>query len=130
MSAKTGIEGKPHRFLTFQEQLSKIEIKFSRQDGSLDRFAENAATKSGSHFSDACLQWRETNLSQEYSDFCREVYNISGDLALLVLNQKTVVDILIRYVGVLHCVHVMSGSDEPNRVNKSVFFWYFCSSKE
>ena len=107
MAAKAGVEGRPHRFLTFQEQLSRIEIKFSRQDGSLERFAENATTESGSLFTDAMLRWRETNLSLPYSNFCREVYLLTGDLALLVLNQKAVVDILIRYVYIEHYTLIM-----------------------
>lgn len=59
----------------------------------------DATTESGSHFSDSILRWQEINLSAPFSDFRRDLYGITGDLPLLVLNQNAVVDILIKYLS-------------------------------
>lgn len=40
VAAKSGVEGKPHRFLTFQDQLSRIQISFAKQNDKTNRFNE------------------------------------------------------------------------------------------
>lgn len=83
-----------HKFVSFTERISKLRIDVVHSIEKRTETPEECET-----FFQQCLsKWSELNCSLDFQDFNKEVFPLVKSLSLLVYHQKTVVEVLLRYL--------------------------------
>lgn len=86
-----------HHFEPFTQRIAKLKIDPIRRL----RITDNDGTSEGlvSHFRTALEKWRETNLSEEFRNFSREVGSLCDNLPQVLHHQDRIVELLLDYIG-------------------------------
>ncbi|NXC50218.1 UTP20 protein, partial [Penelope pileata] len=85
-----------HRFLTFSERLSNVNIDIIHR---IDR-TRSSAEEVETHFSEGLQKWRELNLTQHFVQFYKEVAHKCQSFNQLVYYQSTIVQSLKTHLQV------------------------------
>ena len=88
---------KNHHFETFTQRIAKLKIdpiSKTRRHG-IDHGDLESTT---SHFSAGLSEWRELNLSENFSDFVQEVDTLCDSLPQILHSQDKIMDIMVRYL--------------------------------
>ncbi|XP_064011087.1 small subunit processome component 20 homolog [Pogoniulus pusillus] len=88
--------GNTHRFLTFSERLSNVNIDIIHRIDRTGSYAEEVET----YFSEGLRKWRELNLTQHFVQFYCEVANKCQSFNQLVYYQNTIVQSLKTHLQV------------------------------
>uniref|UniRef100_A0A8B9R1B4 UTP20 small subunit processome component n=1 Tax=Anas platyrhynchos TaxID=8839 RepID=A0A8B9R1B4_ANAPL len=88
--------GNTHRFLTFSERLSNVNIDIIHRIDRTGSYAEEVET----YFFEGLQKWRELNLTQHFVQFYKEVANKCQSFNQLVYYQSTVVQSLKTHLQV------------------------------
>ncbi|XP_053937766.1 small subunit processome component 20 homolog [Cuculus canorus] len=88
--------GNTHRFLTFSERLSNINIDIIHRIDRTGSYTEEVET----YFSEALRKWRELNLTQHFVQFYNEVANKCQSFNQLVYYQNAIVQSLKTHLQV------------------------------
>ncbi|XP_061213380.1 small subunit processome component 20 homolog [Neopsephotus bourkii] len=88
--------GNTHRFLTFSERLSNVNIDIIHRIDRTGSYAEEVET----YFSEGLRKWRELNLTQHFVQFYSEVANKCQSFNQLVYYQSAIVQSLKTHLQV------------------------------
>ncbi|KAM6293789.1 small subunit processome component 20 homolog [Porphyrio hochstetteri] len=88
--------GNTHRFLTFSERLSNVNIDIIHRIDRTGSYAEEVET----YFSEGLRKWRELNLTQHFVQFYTEVVNKCQSFNQLVYYQSAIVQSLKTHLNV------------------------------
>ncbi|TID22040.1 HEAT repeat protein-like protein [Venturia nashicola] len=85
-----------HHFEGFTTRIQKLKIDPVRRV----RIVDDDASKQelASHFRNALEKWRETNLSEDFSNFSREVGSLCDNLPQVLHHQDKILDLLLGYI--------------------------------
>lgn len=86
-----------HRFQTFSERIAKLKIDPVRRRRGLegqDEVSDNTST----YFGTALEEWKETNLSETFTAFAKEVTPLCDNLPMVLHNEDKIMNVLIAYV--------------------------------
>lgn len=86
-----------YRFQSFNQRISKLSIDPIRRSRAVG-LNDTEVTSADSFFKDVLDRWKDTNLSENFSNFVREVQPLCGSLPQLIHHQKYVMSIIVRYV--------------------------------
>lgn len=81
------------KFVAFRDRVDRIKIDPIRRVGW--RPAENAKT---SYFLTAFNHWAELNISSNFSEFVQECHDLCLSLPLIIHNQESIVNLLLKYI--------------------------------
>ncbi|XP_028278623.1 small subunit processome component 20 homolog [Parambassis ranga] len=85
-----------YRFLTFAERLASVNIDVIHRIDRTGSYAEEVET----YFSEGLTQWRDLNLTGNFTTFLKEVSNKSQSFNMLVFHQKSIVESLKTHLAV------------------------------
>jgi len=85
-----------HHFEPFTQRIAKLKIDPIRRL----RITDDDGNSEGltSHFRIALEKWRETNLSEDFTQFSREVGSLCDNLPQVLHHQDRIVDLLLEYI--------------------------------
>ena len=83
-----------HRFESFNQRIAKLKIDPVRRGKRQDVDSESTS----SFFKTGLEHWRETNLSESFTSFVREVDPLCNSLAQLLHYEERVIDTLVKYI--------------------------------
>nr|POE93298.1 u3 small nucleolar rna-associated protein 20 [Quercus suber] len=86
-----------HRFQGFNERVAKIRIDPIRRRRNANDSVE-LEEETATHFGRALEEWRDLNLSHNFTLFAREVSPLCDSLAVVLHNEDKIMDLLIAYV--------------------------------
>ncbi|CAD0094511.1 unnamed protein product [Aureobasidium mustum] len=88
-----------HHFEGFAQRISKMKIDPIRRTRR-GVGAEGAHELEGeaSYFRTALDEWKDLNLSENFTAFAKNVYNISDSLPMVIFHEETIMDNLITYI--------------------------------
>ncbi|KAG9542375.1 putative HEAT repeat protein, partial [Aureobasidium melanogenum] len=88
-----------HHFEGFAQRISKMKIDPIRRTRR-GVGAEGAHELEGeaSYFRTALDEWKDLNLSENFTTFAKNVYNISDSLPMVIFHEETIMDNLITYI--------------------------------
>jgi U3 small nucleolar RNA-associated protein 20 len=97
-TSKPTVTTKAHRFEPFSKRISRLKIdpihRITRE-----RWVEDDVALSKSHFRSALDHWNEFNLSQNFTEFSRNVNLLCESLPQLLHHADTVHELLVEYIG-------------------------------
>lgn len=88
---------KNYRFQSFNERITNLKIDPIRRKRHVDR-EEVDEEKTHSYFGSALEAWKDTNLSQTFTDFAREATPLSDNLPVVLHNEEKIMDLLVGYI--------------------------------
>jgi len=86
-----------HRFQSFNQRISKLSIDPIRRSRAVD-LDRTELSSSDSFLKEALDRWKDTNLSENFSNFVREVQPICGSLPQMIHHQQRVMSIITSYI--------------------------------
>lgn len=86
-----------YRFQSFNQRISKLSIDPIRRSRTVD-LNHIGFSSADSLFKEVLDKWKDTNLSENFSNFVREVQPLCGSLPQLVHHQQCVMSIIVRYL--------------------------------
>ncbi|KAI9738764.1 MAG: U3 snoRNP protein [Cirrosporium novae-zelandiae] len=88
---------KAHQFQSFSQRVAKLKIDPIRRTRHTIT-SEESASNSASYFTSALGQWKELNLSENFTTFARVVSPLSGNLPQILHHEDQIMDILVEYL--------------------------------
>ena len=85
-----------HQFESFNQRVSKINIDPIRRVRQQDAGQEASSTQS--YFKDAFLHWRDTNLSENFTRFVRDVEPYCDSLPQIIYHRSKIIELLHQYL--------------------------------
>jgi U3 small nucleolar RNA-associated protein 20 len=86
-----------YRFQSFNQRISKLSIDPIRRSRAVD-LNHTDLSSTNSFFKEVLDRWKDTNLSENFTSFVREVQPLCGSLPQLIHHQQCVMSIIVRYV--------------------------------
>jgi len=83
-----------YRFQSFSQRISNLKIDPVRQARQDLSYLES----SSSHFIAALEEWKDLNLSENFTDFSRQVSPLSQSMPMLLLNKQQIVGLLVQFL--------------------------------
>lgn len=85
-----------HRFEPFSQRISRLKINPLRRvrEAQID----NSDTPTASYFQNALDEWVDRNLSEDFTDFAKQVYSISDSLPQIIHHEQKIIDLLLTYI--------------------------------
>ncbi|KAF2457536.1 armadillo-type protein [Lineolata rhizophorae] len=95
---KGGTESsRKHHFESFTERISKLNIDPVRRARRHD-FADEDLSAATSYFKTSFDEWRDMNLSENFTAFARKMVPLCETLPQILLNQERIVTLLVEYI--------------------------------
>ncbi|KAK4498088.1 hypothetical protein PRZ48_010744 [Zasmidium cellare] len=94
---RTTVSTRNHRFQSFNERISNLKIDPVRRKRHVDA-QEEAVEESHTYLGSALEEWRDINLSHTFTTFAKEVAPLCDNLAVVLYNENTIMDILVKYI--------------------------------
>lgn len=88
---------KNYRFQSFNDRITNLKIDPIRRKRHVDK-EEVAEENTHSYFGSALEAWKDTNLSQTFTDFAREATPLSDNLPVVLHNEQRIMDLLVEYI--------------------------------
>lgn len=88
---------KNYRFQSFNERITNLKIDPIRRKRHVEK-EEVAEENTHSYFGSSLEAWKDTNLSQTFTDFAREATPLSDNLPVVLHNEERIMDLLVKYI--------------------------------
>ncbi|EGP86737.1 uncharacterized protein MYCGRDRAFT_43197 [Zymoseptoria tritici IPO323] len=85
------------RFQSFTERITNLKIDPIRRKKHVDG-QETATENTHTHFGNSLAEWRDTNLSQTFTDFAKEASPLCDNLPMVLYNEGKIMDLLAIYL--------------------------------
>jgi len=87
---------KNHRFEPFSQRIAKLKIDPLRRVRERQIETNDGATSS--YFRSALDEWADRNLSEDFSEFAKQVLSISDSLPQIIHHEQKITDLLLDYI--------------------------------
>ncbi|KAI5206320.1 putative HEAT repeat protein [Aureobasidium subglaciale] len=88
-----------HHFERFAQRISKMKIDpLRRTRRGVGAEGSHELEGESSYFRTALDEWKDLNLSENFSAFAKQIYNISDTLAMVIFHEEAIMDNLITYI--------------------------------
>lgn len=88
---------KNYRFQSFSDRITNLKIDPIRRKRHVDK-EEVVEENTHSYFGSALETWKDTNLSQTFTDFARAATPLSDNLPMVLHNEERIMDLLVEYI--------------------------------